>query len=272
MKITKVINNKTFLVLFSLGLLCLFTAGLSLFISLNPHLFKNQIQYEVGSVVETKGKVQLKTSSGKLEDVVKKQPVYSRESFVIEQGASLKLKLSEENIEIFGPANFNIHVVSPEKAHVFVNFSKFSSVEPKTKLEKIKLTFDGWLIEPYFKPSERDTTKSQELSFPAISKDEPTENNGVNNESMLAEVIGSKRELLKRCYENYLRKNPLATGKLVVEFTLNPTGKVSSSRIKDSSFFKDESFKNCIQDVFTRIKTKPFDGESILVVYPIEFE
>lgn len=273
MKILLVTNNKTFLVLFFSGLLCIFIAGLSLFISINPHLFQNYIQYEVGSLSSLNGLVQKKDEAGKKHDMSKGQKVYSKESFFIGPNSSAEFKLSGEKLNIIGPAAFDIHVVSPEKAQVFVNFSKFSSIKNATDFQNIKLTFNGWLIGPYFSEADLKTTQSQEINLPAISQKEADEKSkDLNKESMLDELIGAKRGLLKRCYENYLRKNPLATGKLVVEFTLNPSGKVSSSRIKDSSFFKDESFKNCIQDVFTRIKAKPFNGEAILVIYPIEFE
>jgi len=273
-KLLLVTNNKLFLFLFFSGLVCIFVAGLSLFISLNPNVFKKKVQYEVGSVVSFKGNVSLINGS-ESSSVEKNQSLYSKEEFKVARGATVSLMLAKENIKIMGPAQFDIQVMSPEKAEVFVNFSKYTDVEPKLDFDQIKLTFNGWLIEPYFNEGDITTSNSQEVSFPAISSSEDADSNKDTSEmkeSMLDELIGAKRDLLKRCYENYLRKNPMATGKLVVEFSLQNSGRVSSSRIKDSSFFKDETFKNCVQDVFTRIKTTPFTGDAILVTYPIEFE
>lgn len=272
-KLLLVTNNKIFLFLFFSGLVCILIAGLSLFISLNPNVFKNKVQYEVGFVKDFRGSVSL--ISGEDSDLVSKSlPLYSKEEFKVGPESSVTLMLAKEIITIVGPAQFDIQVISPEKAQVFLNFSKYTDVEPKISFEQIKLTFNGWLIEPYFNEGDLETENTKELSLPAISggDSENTQETSEMKESMLDELIGAKRDLLKRCYENYLRKNPMATGNLVVEFTLKNSGRVSSSRIKDSSFFKDESFKNCVQDVFTRIKTTPFSGDAILVTYPIEFE
>jgi hypothetical protein len=268
-----VTNNKTFLFLFFSGLVCIFIAGLSLFISLNPNIFKDKIQYEVGTVEGFNGSVDRLQGEDSWAVSIG-QALYSKEEFKVEPGGSISLQLAKENIKILGPAQFEIQVISPEKAQVFINFSKYTNVEPKDGFEQIKLTFDGWLIEPYFSAEDLGSNNTRELNLPAISNEdtEGSQDTSEMKESMLDELIGAKRDLLKRCYENYLRKNPMATGKLVVEFSLQNSGRVSSSRIKDSSFFKDETFKNCVQDVFTRIKTTPFSGDSILVTYPIEFE
>jgi len=266
-------NNKAFLALFCSGVICIFIAGISLFISLNPNIFKSKIQYEVGVVTAVTGDAFMVVAD-KSERARINQTLYSKEEFKIAPKSSVSLKLAKEEITIKGPAQFSIQVVSPEKAQVFLNFSKYTDVTPKDSFEQIKLTFNGWLIEPYFSEEDIGTDKTQEVSLPAITSDgnSSAQETSEMKESMLDELIGAKRDLLKRCYENYLRKNPMATGKLVVEFTLNNSGRVSSSRIKDSSFFKDETFKNCVQDVFTRIKTSPFSGDAILVTYPIEFE
>jgi len=271
-KLLLVTNNKLFLFLFFSGLVCIFVAGLSLFISINPQIFKDKIQYEVGKVLRSKGRVQILKDDSRVR-VDSGRKVYSKEEFFVAKNSFVSLSLANENIKILGPAQFELQVVSPEKAQVFINFSKYTDVDPKLSFEQIHLTFNGWLIEPYFKESDLNTSKTQDISMPAI---QGGSSNGTDTsemkESMLDELIGAKRDLLKRCYENYLRNNPMATGKLVAEFTLQNSGRVSSSRIKDSSFFKDETFKNCVQDVFTRIKTSAFSGDAILVTYPIEFE
>ncbi len=262
--------NKLFFFLFSLGLICLSIAGLSLFLSLNPSLLKPQIQYEIGSVVSTTGSVEKYLTESKRKPVIIKQKIYSKERFILAPNSVITLILSDEEITLFGPADVNFQVISPETKKVFINFSEFKEVSPKNEFQNLILTYKGWIIKPYFNKNDLKDSTHHDINIPAKSKD--TSNNILNKKPLLDELIANKRSLLKKCYENYLRKNPMATGKLVVEFTLQRTGKVSSSRIKDSSFFKDELFKNCIIEVFTRIKTLPFDGSSILVTYPIEFE
>lgn len=264
-------NNKLFLLLFSLGLFCIAFAGLSLYLSLNPTLLKPQVQYEIGSVISTSGNVKKVLGSSKTDLVKADQKVYSKERYLLSPDSKVSFMLSGEEISFSGPTDVAFEVITPETKKVFINFSKFDEINPKTSFKNLILTYKGWVIEPYFKKSDLEDSTPHDITMPAISEDSSPED-VLDKESLLDELIASKRSLLKKCYENYLRKNPMATGKLVVEFTLQNSGKVSSSKIKDSSFFKDESFKNCVQDVFKRIKTSPFDGDSILVTYPIEFE
>ncbi len=271
-KSLKVKSSKLFAFLFLLGLICLAIAGLSLFAGLNPALLKPTIQYEIGHITSFKGKAEKATFPSGRERLLKKQKVYSKERFILGRRASITFKLSGESITVFGPADLNLEVISPETKKVFINFSKFEEVRPKENFSNLTLTYKGWLIEPYFEKEDLNSSSSRSIKASTISHGEDSSHKSPREKNFLNELIASKRSLLKRCYENYLRKNPMATGKLVVEFTLQNSGRVSSSRVKDSSFFKDESFKNCLQDVFRRIKTKPFEGDAIPVTYPIEFE
>ncbi len=264
-------SNKLFFSLFSLGLICIFIAGLSLFLSLNPSLLKKQIQYEIGFVVSTTGDVKKYLTKSKKEPLKIKQKIYSKERFILATDSVATFILSNEEITLSGPADVSFEVISPETKKVFVNFSEFEGINPKNEFQNLILTYKGWIIKPYFNKSDLEDSTHYNIKVPTKLKNN-SPNNILDKKPLLDELIASKRFLLKKCYENYLRKNPLATGKLVVEFTLQRTGKVSSSKIKDSSFFKDELFKNCIANVFTRIKTSPFNGSSIIVTYPIEFE
>lgn len=240
---------------------------------------KPKVQYEVGYVKAVKRRASRKLKYSQSEKILKNDKVYSKETYILKDKASLNMILSGEEITILGPAKFSLSVIFPESKRVFINFSEFSKVKAKPELKNITLTYKGWVIESYFSKKDLEKTSNQEIKSLTVSDQDPdvpetSQKKELNKESMLDELIAAKRSLLKRCYENYLRKNPMATGKLVVEFQLQDTGKVSASRIKDSSFFKDESFKNCIQDVFLRIKTSPFEveGGHLTVTYPIEFE
>lgn len=264
-------SNKLFLFLFSLGLICLAFAGLSLFLGLNPSLFKPPVQYRIGSILSVKGDVTIGLIASSREAAVKDRFVYSKERVVLKGNSSATFKLSGESITISGPADLTLEVISPETKKIFINFSKFKEVSPKDEFKNLILTYKGWVIEPYFNSNDLNSSTLQKIQTHSIS-DEERPDDKPEEDDLLNELIASKRSLLKRCYENYLRKNPMATGKLVIEFTLQNTGKVSSSKIKDSSFFKDGAFRNCLQDVFRRIKTDPFEGPSILITYPIEFE
>ncbi|MGH1469155.1 MAG: hypothetical protein ACRBBP_09790, partial [Bdellovibrionales bacterium] len=216
-------NNKLFLLLFSLGLFCIIFAGLSLYLSLNPSILKPQIQYEIGSVVSLDGSVKKTTLTSEATTVKSGQKVYSKERFTLGPDAAATFELSGEEISFSGPTDVTFEVISPETKKVFVNFSKFDEITPKTSFENLILTYKGWVIEPYFKKSDLEDSTPHDITMPAISEDSSPED-VLDKESLLDELIASKRSLLKKCYENYLRKNPMATGKLVVEFTLQNSG------------------------------------------------
>ncbi len=272
-------SSKLFFIFFISGLLCLLFAGLNLFVSLNPSVLRPKVQYELGLIDSTKGSVKRMLKLSQKESAKKSDKVYSKETYTLKKNASLSMTLADEKITVLGPAKFSLSVVSPESKKLFINFSEFNKVDSKEGLKNITLTYKGWVIESYFSKEDLVDTSNQEIKSLTSSNEEGAdeEEKGMsadNKEAMLDEMIAAKRTLLKKCYENYLRQNPMATGKLVVEFQLKDTGRVSASRVKDSSFFKDESFKSCIQDVFLRIQTKPFqvEGGHIKVTYPIEFE
>ena len=136
------------------------------------------------------------------------------------------------------------------------------------------------MIQSFFDPV-RDFQESEKRELEGLSDigTKPTEEElgdplpipEEEKSSYLEEIISIKRPLLKKCYENYLLDNPMATGELVVEFTLNTNGRVSSAKVKDSSFFRSEAFKLCIVNVFKQIRSRPFSGDHIQVTYPIEF-
>ncbi len=87
----------------------------------------------------------------------------------------------------------------------------------------------------------------------------------------IASIVKKQKPFLNRCYAQHLRLNPNASGKMSISFTVEPTGGVTSVRILRSSI-ADPRLQKCTLTVLERMQFKTFDGDPIVVNYPINFE
>lgn len=71
----------------------------------------------------------------------------------------------------------------------------------------------------------------------------------------------------RACYQEVLRKIPSSAGRVVVEFTIHPTGIVSLARSL-SSDITDSRFVSCVVTAFEALSFPPSDREPITVKYP----
>ena len=90
-------------------------------------------------------------------------------------------------------------------------------------------------------------------------------------DSYIALVIRGQRNLLDRCYGQHLRLNPQARGRIDTLLTIEPDGTISSARVVASSI-SDPVLQQCVITVLQRAKFRPYDGDPIVVNYPINFE
>ena len=288
---------------FVIGVFLLFISYALVFINVNKRPVDKKIYYSIGTVVDFKGDIQKKTNETKKLPLNFNDTVFSNHHYTLDENSYIEIEINNQNLNILGPAEFTFNVADAQARVVFINFSVFTETLPKDfESKNITLTYRGWMIQPFFDPvkdfeeSEKrkleglidvDTELSVKNSLKSsfenslkksvknsvkgkdISKPPPIPEEEKN--SYLEEIISIKRPLLKKCYENYLLDNPMATGELIVEFTLNTNGRVSSAKIKDSSFFKSKGFKLCIVNVFKQIRSRPFSGDHIQITYPIEF-
>ncbi len=75
---------------------------------------------------------------------------------------------------------------------------------------------------------------------------------------------------MKSCYERELKKDPTLKGKIVVQFTIGPMGRVTNSKIGSSSM-RNAAVGSCI---LGRIRSWRFpkpEGGSVTVSYPFVF-
>lgn len=89
--------------------------------------------------------------------------------------------------------------------------------------------------------------------------------------TQISSVIESNRSQLVRCYEDRIAAKPKLSGQVVVAFLVSPNGRVSDSRIKESTL-GDSVAENCIVSVLKSSQfPEPGGKASVKVVYPFKF-
>jgi len=90
--------------------------------------------------------------------------------------------------------------------------------------------------------------------------------------SAVVRVIKRQLRAIQRCYENELRRNPTLSGKVVVEFTIQPTGSVTEARATANTT-NDEAVASCVLSTIRRFRfNDPApEGGSVTFSYPFVF-
>ncbi len=94
---------------------------------------------------------------------------------------------------------------------------------------------------------------------------------GKRTEESIRSVIVSYYGRIEYIYNKYLKKDPELGGKMVVEITIAPDGRVATYRIISSNI-KNASFEREILDVIRRLKWEPIDEGYVTVQYPLVFQ
>jgi hypothetical protein len=87
----------------------------------------------------------------------------------------------------------------------------------------------------------------------------------------IAQIVKQQTPFFNRCYAEHLRLNPNARGRINLAFTIVPNGSVSSVRLLGSTL-KDPRLEQCTMSVIERVRFKKYDGDPIVINYPINFE
>lgn len=137
--------------------------------------------------------------------------------------------------------------------HILVN-----NIKEKWKNLYFSTTLIKKIPEPTSTPAPVENEKS-------LVRSEVVDGRGIK------ENLDGQRGFLNRCYAKFLATNPEGKGKIVIGFILEPTGKSSEIKILTSSF-SDRDIEACVMSVIERTPFKRFDGDSIYVTYPVDFE
>lgn len=90
-------------------------------------------------------------------------------------------------------------------------------------------------------------------------------------ESYIASVIRNQKNFLYRCYAQHLRLNPDARGRIDASFTIEPDGSISACRVIASTI-PDPTLQQCVVSTLARVRFKSFDGDPMIITYPIHFD
>ncbi len=88
---------------------------------------------------------------------------------------------------------------------------------------------------------------------------------------MIDSSIKANRTYFMKCFAHHLQKKPEAKGGLVLNFTIQASGKVIGPEIVDSVFM-DRQFHDCVIDGLTRIPFPSFEGDSVTAMIPMQFQ
>ncbi len=90
-------------------------------------------------------------------------------------------------------------------------------------------------------------------------------------EAYIASVIRNQKNFLYRCYAQHLRLNPDARGRIDTSFTIESDGTVSSCRVIGSTI-PDPTLQQCVVTTLSRARFRSFNGDPMIVTYPIHFD
>lgn len=99
---------------------------------------------------------------------------------------------------------------------------------------------------------------------------DPVISGGLTTQEVQA-VIRANLNQIRHCYEQLLQRSPSSSGKVKVNFVVQPSGRVGSAKIISSSI-NDSIMKSCITGKIQRWKfPQPRGGQSVTVNYPFVF-
>ncbi len=94
---------------------------------------------------------------------------------------------------------------------------------------------------------------------------------GIFDQSQVTRMIRGRQSAFRRCYETALRNNPSLSGKVVVEFTIQERGNVSSARAVENTT-NDPGLGTCVMGVVRSLRWREGpEGGSVTFAYPFVF-
>jgi outer membrane biosynthesis protein TonB len=94
---------------------------------------------------------------------------------------------------------------------------------------------------------------------------------GILDEKAVIATVRKGLPAIRNCYQKALKKNPTLQGKISVEFTIGPSGRVTAVKATDDSL-GDASVTACVLGKFKSLKFDKPAGGSVKFVYPLMFK
>ncbi len=87
----------------------------------------------------------------------------------------------------------------------------------------------------------------------------------------ISSAIARRHGQAKACYEKGLKKNPGLRGRVTMQFTIRPDGRVHRTKVKNSTLL-DANVGRCIAKAMERWRFPKPTGGSVTVAFPFKFE
>lgn len=108
---------------------------------------------------------------------------------------------------------------------------------------------------------------AQSGTLPTVAVSEPMV--GTMDWEVIRRIVHRHMHEIRQCYVLGLAKDPALAGKIAIEFTIGPTGKVEQSTAKDLNGFADPEVPKCIAEaIATWTFPEPRGGGRVTVSYP----
>ena len=103
---------------------------------------------------------------------------------------------------------------------------------------------------------------------PRVRQPKPPIIRGAVDKDVIRRIVRNHINEVRHCYNQGLTKDPNLKGRVAVQFSIGPTGRVKLAVIAESSL-KDRNVANCIAGAVKRWKfPRPDSGGHVLVTYP----
>jgi hypothetical protein len=99
----------------------------------------------------------------------------------------------------------------------------------------------------------------------------PASNEKTLSDGYISTVVQNQKGFMNRCYALHLKNQPQSKGEIDLTFTIQPGGDVVNVKILKNSL-GDLELQKCLQSIFERTRFRAFEGDPVIVNYPIYFE
>jgi TonB family protein len=115
---------------------------------------------------------------------------------------------------------------------------------------------------------EREVVPPKRSEAPKASVSPPIQAKGSLDKAIIRRIVRAHLSEVRHCYNNGLAEDPILEGRVNVQFTIAPSGKVPVAVVASSTLDHDAT-ENCIAKSVKRWKfPKPEGGGNVVVTYP----
>jgi len=91
------------------------------------------------------------------------------------------------------------------------------------------------------------------------------------NSDYIQDTLKRQIPAFDKCYKQLLQRSPGVVGQVIMSFTIERSGKITSAEAMNSTITNPD-FKRCLVEALLRIEFKSFNGDPITSTFPIGFE